>query len=90
MAFAWKCLLPLALINILISAFEVLIWEEYGLNAGVVLPIFAMVNLALSGVLLAVWIRMMSRPFLSAPRRPRLFSDIGVPLPGEPATGQAV
>jgi NADH-quinone oxidoreductase subunit H len=85
MAFAWKLLLPLALLNVLLVAFEVLIWEEYGLSAGVVLPIFGVVNFALAGALLAGWGRLMMRDLERLPRRPRLVREIDVPLPGEGA-----
>ena len=85
MAFAWKFLLPLSLVNVLVSALEVLIWEEYDMSAGVVLPIFALVNIALSGVLIVGWSRLMTLEFERAPRRPRMFAEINVPLPSEPA-----
>jgi NADH-quinone oxidoreductase subunit H len=84
MAFAWKFLLPLGLVNILVTAFEVLLWEEYDLSAGLILPIAAIVNLALAGILIVGWSRIMTRPFQATPRRPRLFSDINVALPGAP------
>jgi NADH-quinone oxidoreductase subunit H len=89
MAFAWKFLLPLGLVNVLVSAFEVLIWEEYDMSAGIVLPIFAVVNIALSGVLIAGWSRLMTRELERAPRRPRMFTEINVPLPSEPAVEPA-
>ena len=85
MAFAWKMLLPLGLINILLAALEVLVWEEYGLSAGVVLPIFAIVNFALAGMLIFGWTRLMTDQFERLPKRARLVPDINVPLPGEPA-----
>ena len=86
MAFAWKFLLPLGLINVLVSAFEVLLWSEYNISAGVILPISAAVNFALAGALIVGWSKLMMRPYESAPRRPRMFNDINVPLPGaEPA-----
>lgn len=84
MAFAWKFLLPLAVVNVLLAAFEVFIWREYELSAGVVLPIAAVVNVVLAGVLIVGWSRVMMQPFLRFPRRARLVSDIDVPLP-EPA-----
>jgi len=84
MAFAWKLLLPLGLVNVLLSAFEVLLWQEYDLSAGVVLPIFAVVNFALAGALLAGWTRVMTQPFERLPKRARLVHEINVPLPGEP------
>ncbi|MEA2085987.1 MAG: NADH-quinone oxidoreductase subunit NuoH [Chloroflexota bacterium] len=49
MAFAWKCLLPLALINLLITGIQVLVWPE-------TLPwavVFA--NLAIMVVLILLW-----------------------------------
>lgn len=49
MAFAWKCLLPLAWLNLLITGIQVLVWTE-------VLPwsvIF--VNLAIMAVLVVLW-----------------------------------
>jgi len=49
MAFAWKCLLPLALINLIITAIEVLAWPA-------ALP-WAMipVNIAIMAVLVLLW-----------------------------------
>ncbi len=49
MAFAWKCLLPLALINLLITAIQVLVWGE-------ALPwVIVPVNLAIMAVLVVLW-----------------------------------
>ncbi len=81
MAFAWKFLLPLSLVNVLLVALEVVIWTEYEISAGIVLPIFAVVNLALAIVLIAGWARVMSRQYERFPRRARLVGDIDVPLP---------
>ena len=81
MAFAWKFLLPLSLVNVLLVALEVVIWTEYEISAGIVLPIFAVVNLALAIVLIAGWTRVMSRQYERFPRRARLVGDIDVPLP---------
>jgi NADH-quinone oxidoreductase subunit H len=81
MAFAWKFLLPLSLVNVLLVALEVVIWTEYEISAGIVLPIFAVVNLALAIVLIAGWARVMSRHYERFPRRARLVGNIDVPLP---------
>ena len=81
MAFAWKFLLPLSIVNVFAIGLEVLLWREYELSAGVVLPIFAVVNLALSGILIYGWGNVMSRAYVKIPRRPRLVQDIEVPLP---------
>ncbi len=55
MAFAWKFLLPLALLNVLVAGGEVLIWREGDLSAGLALPIFGAVNAALAVALLLGW-----------------------------------
>ncbi|MDP3766869.1 MAG: NADH-quinone oxidoreductase subunit H, partial [Dehalococcoidia bacterium] len=83
MAFAWKFLLPLAVVNAFVVAFEAFAWREYEWSAGVALPIFAAVNVALSAVLIVAWARVMSRQVERFPRRPRMFRDISVPLPAE-------
>ncbi len=80
MAFAWKFLLPLSIANVFLVALEVLIWAEYDLSAGVVLPVFAIANFALAGVLIAGWGRVMTRHIYRFPRQPRLVSEIDVPL----------
>ena len=81
MAFAWKFLLPLSLVNLVLVALEVTVWAEYEISAGIVLPIFALVNVALTGVLVVGWARVMARQYERFPRRPRLLSEIDVPLP---------
>ncbi len=83
MAFAWKFLLPLSIVNVLLVGVEVLLWREYDLSAGIVLPIFAAVNLALAaGLIVAGW-SLVARHLERIPRRPRLVSEIDVPLPAE-------
>jgi len=49
MAFAWKCLLPLALINLLITGIQVLVWPE-----ALPWPI-VFLNLAIMAVLVVLW-----------------------------------
>ncbi len=87
MAFAWKFLLPLALVNILLVALEVLIWREYEVSAGIVLPIFAVVNFVLAGLLIVGWGRVMTRQYERLPKQPRMFAEIDVPLPADASTG---
>ncbi len=89
MAFAWKFLLPLALVNIFLLALEVTIWEEYDLSAGIVLPLFAVANFAMAGALIVGWGRIMVRQFERFPKRPRLVSEIEVPLPAAESRPQA-
>jgi NADH-quinone oxidoreductase subunit H len=52
MGFAWKCLLPLAMINLLITAAQVVFWPD--LSQWVI----AAVNIVLSGVLIVLWSRL--------------------------------
>ncbi len=85
MAFAWKVLLPLSIVNVLMVALQIFIWTEYELSAGIVLPIFGIVNFALAGVLIFGFAKVMTRNMERFPKRPRLVSDIDVPLP-EPST----
>jgi NADH-quinone oxidoreductase subunit H len=79
MGFAWKFLLPLSLVNIFLVALEVLIWVEYEVSAAVVLPIFSAVNIALAGLLVVAWTRLMAFRFERLPKRPRMYGDIAVP-----------
>jgi hypothetical protein len=89
MAFAWKFLLPLAIVNFLAVALEVLIWREYEVSAGIVLPIYAVINLALTGALIAGWGRVMSRQYVRLPRRARVVQDIEVTPLGQAASPEA-
>lgn len=57
MGFAWKFLLPLTIVNVLIVGAEVLIWRENELSAGEALPAIAFINLVLGLVLFAGWAR---------------------------------
>ncbi len=81
MAFAWKFLLPLALANVFLAALEVLIWVEYEVSAGIVLPVFAVVNVAMSAALVVAWTRLMGFRFERMPRRPRLYRELPVVAP---------
>ena len=88
MAFAWKMLIPLALINIAVVAAEVLLWRELELDDWV-LAAYVVINMALAVLLLGYFFRMITRDFYRLPRRVRLVHDISVPslpAPG-PASG---
>ena len=86
MAFAWKFLLPLSIANILLVALEVFIWREYEISAGIVLPIYAVVNFTLAGLLIAGWGRVMGRQYERVPKHPRMVNEIDVPLPARAST----
>lgn len=44
MAFAWKFLLPISILNVLVVGGEVLLWREADLQSEVAIPLFAAVN----------------------------------------------
>ena len=87
MAFAWKFLLPLALLNVLVTGAEVLIWREGDLSAGLALPIFGVVNAGLAVALIVGWGTLMGH--LRPERRPTravLTQELGA-IYYAPATG---
>jgi NADH-quinone oxidoreductase subunit H len=51
MALAWKFLLPIGLINLFITAIEVLVWKD-GLS-----PVIIPINFAVTGILILIWSR---------------------------------
>src|SRR3990172_1106190 len=55
MAFAWKFLLPLMLLNVIITGGEVLAWREGDISANVALPVFGAANTALAVALIVGW-----------------------------------
>jgi len=58
MAFSWKFLLPMALINIFVTAGEVLIWTEW-MSGWESFPWpFIFVNFALAGALIVIWAKL--------------------------------
>lgn len=87
MAFSWKMLIPLAIINVIIVAVEVLLWRELELGNWV-LGVFAVVNLALALFLFSAFFRFLTRDYYRMPRRVRLEHDVSVPSLPAPA-GQA-
>jgi NADH-quinone oxidoreductase subunit H len=86
MAFSWKMLIPLALLNIAIVATELLLWRELELGRWVLLP-FALVNAALAIWLVITFLRIITAGYYRLPRRVRLVKEIAVP--SLPAPGPA-
>ena len=84
MAFSWKFLLPLTLANIFVGGLEVLIWRQNDLSAGVALPVFAVVNVALAVGLTVAWARFLGHggPDLR-PRRALLTKELGAIFYGQ-------
>jgi NADH-quinone oxidoreductase subunit H len=85
MAFSWKMLIPLALINVVIVAIEVLLWRELELGNWV-LAVFAVVNFVLAALLIGYFFRMITRNYYRLPTRVRLVHDISVPSLPAPET----
>ena len=76
MTFAWKFMLPIALINLVIVATERTIWQEWGDLKQAYLYPFAVVNIALAVVVVYAWARLLGyRPENDTPSRPRLIEE---------------
>lgn len=74
MAFAWKFMLPVALINLMVAATERMIWVRYDLSDNV-LYLFAVVNIVLAGVIVFLWARFLGYRPENNPKRPRMVKD---------------
>jgi NADH-quinone oxidoreductase subunit H len=84
MAFSWKFLLPLTLVNIFVGGLEVLVWQENDLPAGAVLPAFAIINLALAVGLTVAWARFLGHARADMrPRRALLMKEVGAIVYGQ-------
>ncbi len=79
LAFAWKWMTPMAIINIVVVAAEVTVWEETGWSAIVLLPVYMAINGALAVGLIVAWVRAFAPKFQRFPDRPRFYSNIDVP-----------
>jgi NADH-quinone oxidoreductase subunit H len=80
--FAWKFLLPLGLANIFLVGLEVLIWQETGVSAGVLFPLFAVLNWVLAGILIVGYSNIYGSRLLR-PRRLRVVYDLSEVNPVE-------
>jgi NADH-quinone oxidoreductase subunit H len=79
LAFAWKWMTPMALINIVLVAGEVTFWEETGWSAGLLIPAFIVINGALAVGLIVAWVKAFAPTFERFPTRLRYYSTIDVP-----------
>ncbi len=59
MTFAWKFMLPLMLVNVLIIGAEVVVWEETGASRNVALPAIGVVNAMFAVILIVGWARVL-------------------------------
>jgi NADH-quinone oxidoreductase subunit H len=78
MAFAWKFLLPLMLVNTLLVGTEIMIWREAEFSAGEALPVIGAVNFFLGVALLKGWARFLGHGTgLQKGERAILTRDVG-------------
>jgi NADH-quinone oxidoreductase subunit H len=86
MGFAWKYLLPVALINLVIVATERQIWREISGDGNALdqwpLYVFAVVNIVLAALVLFLWARFLGYKPENTPTKARLVNVAGgyVPL----------
>jgi len=86
MAFAWKFLLPLSLVNVVVVGGEKLLWQEAGLSSGEALPLFGVINWTVGVVLIVGWAWVLGHPKPDrAAHRAVLTKEVGAIHFGEPA-----
>lgn len=79
LAFAWKWLTPMAIVNVVVVAAEVLIWDETNIPTQVLIPAFIIFNTALAGVVIVAFVRIFAPKFQRFPNRLRYYATIDVP-----------
>lgn len=79
LAFAWKWLTPMAILNIVMVAAEVTIWEESGVSAGLLLPLYMAVNTVFAGAIIVAFVRLLAPKFERFPAQLRFYANIDVP-----------
>lgn len=77
MGFAWKFLLPLALLNILVAGLQATLWLRYDWETAIAFPIFGLINAGLIGLLAIGFGRMLAQKQIDAPRRARMGGELG-------------
>ncbi|MEX1193769.1 MAG: NADH-quinone oxidoreductase subunit NuoH [Dehalococcoidia bacterium] len=78
MNFAWKFMLPLMIVNVLVVGTEVLIWDETEASRNVALPAIAAINAALAVFLIVGWARFLGHGTgTQAGRRATLTDEVG-------------
>ena len=74
MAFAWKFMLPVALLNLFVMATERMLWKQLDFEQ-VYLYVFAAVNIILSIAVVYLWARFLGYRPENTPTRPRMVRD---------------
>ncbi len=88
MAFAWKFMLPIALLNLFVMATERMIWKEADFEQAY-LYVFAVVNILFSIAVVYFWARFLGYKPENTPTKPRMVRDARgyVPLSELPGEG---
>ncbi|MEX2238199.1 MAG: NADH-quinone oxidoreductase subunit NuoH [Dehalococcoidia bacterium] len=77
MAFAWKYLLPVSLVNILVAGLEVTLWLRNDWDTGIAFPIFGVINAGLLGFLAWFAGRTLAGKMAEAPTRAHMGTPLG-------------
>jgi NADH-quinone oxidoreductase subunit H len=83
MEFAWKFMLPVALINLFIIATERIIWVENDFGKGIVYA-FAVINIAAAVAIVWAWARFLGYKPENTPTKPRMINKARGYVPVEP------
>jgi NADH-quinone oxidoreductase subunit H len=90
MSFAWKFMLPVALLNLAVAATERMIWAratDFGYDQWWVY-LFMVINIALAGVLVFGWARLLGYRPEKQLTKPRLVKEAGGYIPYSPGPAQ--
>jgi NADH-quinone oxidoreductase subunit H len=79
LAFAWKWMTPMAILNLILVAAEVLVWEESGWSAGLLIPAYVVINGALAVATVYAFMRLLAPKFERFPTALRFYPNIDVP-----------
>jgi NADH-quinone oxidoreductase subunit H len=76
--FSWKFLIPISLLNVVLVAVEVVLWQELDLPGLVAVPLIAVTNIIMAGVLVVGFVRLFGFTSAQTPRRATLTDEVGI------------
>jgi len=88
MAFSWKYMLPIALVNLLVVCTERILWTDAFDGDKPFVYLFAIVNIALAIALVVGWARFVGYRPERTPSRPRLVREAGGYIPVSSVSGE--
>lgn len=77
MTLAWKYLLPLSLLNVLVAGLQSTLWIREDWADEVAIPVFVAINTLGVGALALAYARVLNRDIAEAPRQARLADELG-------------